>query len=474
MTGSDESIMTIDMEPKANRKRLPPVDFTASGIKLIVPEPGTKAVVEFRCARQPGLCLRVTPAGAKSWTVRYTLKNGSRQRVTLGSWPALPISLARTEAAKVIGAAAKGEDPASEKKTARVTEKRVRLETVSAVGDVYLERASEGRHRMNGRPMKASTLALEGDYLKVVKDRMGKERLADLTRLSIQATIDDIAAEMSPGAARHARNVLSRIFSFALWQDVVTNDPVRFVSAPTWVERERVLTDAELRAIWQALDQVDAMADVSISPAMRIATRLAAVTLQRRGDVTGMRLSEVDFGSQIWTIPADRYKGGRTHVVPLSDVAVRLVEEARDLRADKARESDALFASPRNAEEPVKAMALTHAWGRLMPKVRVAAPTAASPDRTKAIIDARPHDLRRTGATNLTGERLGFSRFIVSKVLGHTGDHGDASKVTRVYDRNAYLPEKRRALAAWADLLQEIVADEPRTANVVRLRASTG
>jgi hypothetical protein len=80
-----------------------------------------------------------------------------------------------------------------------------------------------------------------------------------------------------------------------------------------------------------------------------------------------------------------------------------------------------------------------------------------------------PHDLRRTGATALTSERIGIQRFIVSRVLNHASDTGDAAAVTAVYDRHAYLPEKRKALDAWAALLTEIAAGNERVANVVNL-----
>lgn len=71
---------------------------------------------------------------------------------------------------------------------------------------------------------------------------------------------------------------------------------------------------------------------------------------------------------------------------------------------------------------------------------------------------ATPHDLRRTGATNLTSERAGVPPFLVSQVLGHAGDTGGAAAVTgRHYDLNDYLVEKRRALDAWEELLTAIV-----------------
>ena len=69
------------------------------------------------------------------------------------------------------------------------------------------------------------------------------------------------------------------------------------------------------------------------------------------------------------------------------------------------------------------------------------------------IEDATAHDFRRTGATNITGERIAIARFIVSRVLNHISDTDDRAVVTGTYDRNAYLAEKRWALSAWAALL---------------------
>jgi integrase len=68
------------------------------------------------------------------------------------------------------------------------------------------------------------------------------------------------------------------------------------------------------------------------------------------------------------------------------------------------------------------------------------------------------HDLRRTGATMMTGEKLGIPRFIVSKILNHTGDTGGAAVTTGVYDRNEYLKEKRDALDLWSNIV--IFADK--------------
>ena len=71
----------------------------------------------------------------------------------------------------------------------------------------------------------------------------------------------------------------------------------------------------------------------------------------------------------------------------------------------------------------------------------------------------------------LTSERLGFPRFVVSKVLNHASSTGNSAAVTSVYDRNEYLSEKRRALDTWAKRILEIICKLSGAENVVQLRS---
>jgi hypothetical protein len=94
--------------------------------------------------------------------------------------------------------------------------------------------------------------------------------------------------------------------------------------------------------------------------------------------------------------------------------------------------------------------------GRCLDDEACAEPGMKRLTKSVGIEDATAHDSRRTGTTNITSERIAIPRFVVSRVLNHINT-GDSAVVTGVYDRNAYLAEKRRALMAWAALLQEIV-----------------
>jgi integrase len=219
-----------------------------------------------------------------------------------------------------------------------------------------------------------------------------------------------------------------------------------------------VLADEEICALWRVLNDAKALAERKITKAKALGVALCAITLQRRGEVAGIDLSELDLAAKTWTIPASRTKNGRTHVVPLSDEALRLIDQAKAIRIvdDPKAKTGPLFPTSRGDLKAIDAANLTRVF------IEVA--------KEAGLGNARLHDLRRTGATAMTSERIGISRFIVSRVLNHASDTGDAAAVTAVYDRNAYMPEKRRALDAWAALLIEIATGVERPSNIVPMR----
>jgi integrase len=159
-------------------------------------------------------------------------------------------------------------------------------------------------------------------------------------------------------------------------------------------------------------------------------------------------LAEFDLNDEkVWTIPPERSKNNRAHRVPLSPLALSIVQTAMDLTGD----SPWLFPS-RTGAEHITPHAVSHA----MRNARLG-------DQPSIALDnITPHDLRRTAASFITS--LGVNRVTVAKIL----NHADGS-VTAVYDRHSYDPEKRHALDAWAARLQEIINNKPSSTNVVPL-----
>jgi integrase len=235
--------------------------------------------------------------------------------------------------------------------------------------------------------------------------------------------------------------------------------------------RARVLSDAELECWWSVLqcfpnqlrlpakEGEEQGALVTVGRPMRIALQLATLLLQRRGEIAGMAVSEVNLEEAVWLIPGERAKNGKPHLVPLPPRAVELIREALTLaKAGKAEAPAYVFPSRHKPNRPFRPDSLSHAMAEL---------TAAI-----GIENASPHDLRRTGSSALTSERIGVSPFIRSKVLGHTSDAGGGSAVSAAhYDANTYAGAKRRALTSWEDLLLSVVGERPAETKIAKLRA---
>ena len=135
----------------------------------------------------------------------------------------------------------------------------------------------------------------------------------------------------------------------------------------------------------------------------------------------------------------------------LGEHPLSLLDEARHTIGGEAF----VFQSPRT-DTHLERRAFTRAMKRITDAIGIA--------------NATPHDLRRTGATMMTGEALGIPRFVVSQILAHAGDTGGAAAITgKHYDLNDYLGEKRRGLDAWARALTVMMGSVPPNSNVVAL-----
>ncbi len=394
--------------------------------------------------------IRVAPGGTKTWGLRYRTPAGVHRRLKLGRFPDVA-----PDSARLLAKAARLEvsnlgDPVARKNAERLEIARSsQVETIEEIGRAYFKDAEVGKHTRSGRPKRASTIDSEFSYfIRYIVPQVGSVRIKDLTRRVAQGFVDDIAAgrngikKASKSGSRQCRAILGSVCTYAIHRDFIDTNPMQLVAAHVFAPRERVLTDAEVATLWAAMEGAQENKELHVSRSICIAIELALTTLQRRAEIAGLQRSEVDYASKMWTIPGNRTKNGRTHRVPLSPSAITLLREAESM----AKGSDFLFPSPRGqgAGVPIGAPALSHAFRRICKAAKI-----------KGI---RLHDLRRTGASNMTSERLGIPRLVVSKVLNHTSDSGGAAEVTAVYDLNDYLPEKRKALEGWSAVLANIIA----------------
>lgn len=253
---------------------------------------------------------------------------------------------------------------------------------------------------------------------------------------------------LSRWGSRKAKAVSRRdMFRFAVGQAILDVSPCDQVERPSSEnERNRVLSEEEIRILWLALDSAP------MEPNARRILRVMLATGQRKGEVVGLHAQEIDFDKGLWVLPGSRAKNGREHLIPLSDAALRVLAEA------PANENGYLFPSKLTGK-PYRGQSIDHATRYLFDPRPVSKPKR-SPQRQRqapplAGLMERftPHDLRRTVATRM--RELGISRGDVKMVLNHV-----ETDVTARYDRYDGLAEKRRAIDLWAKRLEQIVTDE--------------
>lgn len=361
--------------------------------------------------------------------------DGKPRRMTLGTYPLVTLADAHVQHAGAKKKLERGADPGAEAVIQRKEERQA--ETVSDLIDEYLEKYSEPRKRSSDEDRRC----LEKDILPL----WGAKKARSITRRDAITMLDRIMDRGSPIMANRTLAVARRMFAFGVDRDILQVNPLIGIRPPAReVRRDRVLTEEEIRTFWQGLDKAD------MPQLMRLALQFLLATLQRRSEVVEATWSEFDLTNKVWVIGSERTKNGVAHSVPLSPLACELLEQ---IRAQSEEEADWLFPSPKLKNKPFSRGSINHC---LAPNLKVI-----------GLKNLRPHDLRRTGASQITG--MGIPRLVVSKILNHTD-----REITGVYDRHSYDAEKRHALDAWGARLEEIVSGQPGRSNVLTLTPGSG
>lgn len=419
--------------------------------------PGQKRY-EVSIADARGLSIRVVPNGERIFEFRYVAANGKRRRMQLGLYPALRLAEARSKAIQLRSAVIDGDDPSEERAESKSSLRNA--QTLIELAEEYCAAAAKGLHGGRKRPKRQRTLLHEkGLFDRYVAKKLGKELFVEIRRPDVKVFMHDLASEsdLSAGSVARVGETLSSIFGFAVHDDRLDVNPVAGLTHPlALVSRERRFDDEALKTLWKTFvlhstpreDGMQNPADPTsrLEPVTCLAARFIMVTLCRRSEACVAKWIEIDRVSKTWIIPRERAKSGRTEVKPLSAEAITILDAARAdaLRVHHGKASEYVFPSLRDSRRSLAEARVTRAIARLCKRL--------------GLPHGSPHDFRRSGATTLTDERYGFTRFVVSKVLGHAGRDGAA--VTAIYDRNEYLPQKRAALEAWAGHLLSL-AEKP-------------
>lgn len=403
-------------------------------IDAIKPPPAGSPAIDYPDEITPGLVLRVTAAGVKSWSFRFRNRDRKTTRKALGTYPAVKLADARTEAGKLKQQVRDGVDITAPPPAVR------EAVTFSMVLDRW-----ERRQTKLGKRSVAETRRILDLH---VVPKLGARGVDAIRKRDVIEILEYLRDEMGYAAqVNRVQRAISGVLAYAVDADVIEVNPLAGLK-PQVIEkeRERVLDLDELAKVWTAAE--------ALSATGRALVRLLILTGQRREEVTGMAWAELDYdhankewtNGGVWMIPAERAKGKREHAVPLSP-------EAREIIAAQpvGAAGDFIFSASfgRTSFAGWRRAAMTIAEKAALPEPWVI------------------HDLRRSFATGL-GEVLNIEESAISRALGHSPKA--RMGVTARYERSERLDQVRAAMDAWAAVVLRHVEGK-KADNVVSLAA---
>jgi integrase len=397
-----------------------PFKITQTTVEAAVCPEGKKDFLLFDSVTR-GFGLRVSKGGVKTFLAQFRAATGVR-RVVIGTFGVLAAEEARRKAKVILGAAADGRDIAAERKAAEaaaVEEAEANAFTFGAMIEQWAEaRKTDNRPSYLAEAVKCCTRNLPGWQKRPARSISTSEAAKELH--AIKASKGTTTANRTLAYARAA-------YSWACDNHKVKANPLKGIKRPgKEAPRERVLTEAELKVVWQGAGALSSVSGGFI--------RALMLTLQRREEVGSMQWGELADDLSAWTLPGIRAKNGRTTIVHLSEPVQAVI------RALPRIEGNPYVFVGRKDGEPIRGFNSAKAN---LDKVMAAA-GAAIPAWSF-------HDFRRSGVTTLA--KAGFAPHVCDRILNHIT--GSIQGVAAVYQRHEFLLERAEALNAWAALIAD-------------------
>jgi len=391
-----------------------------------------------------GLSIEVLPSGKRRWGLRYRLAD-KQETIRLGDYPAYGLAEARTWRDDCMGLAKRGLSPMALKRgdpipddtkpevrelaqvflkswcwqaVAKVKAKQSEVAAADTVEAFAWRWYAEVVEPGNSQPRNIKRV-LEKDVIPAI----GKKQLPDVTPDDVLAIADAIKARGADQMALATRNVMKRLFAYAIARQKVTFNPAAAIEAKfiaTAKSRDVALTPEEVGTLLRAIYQS------SLKRAHKLALHLLILCMVRKGELIGARWDEIDFERAEWAIPGERMKKDKPHLIPLSKQALAMFQELKGL----ASGSEWVFPSRGSLKQPIAHSTLNQAVRSLEIDVR----------------DFVLHDFRRTASTHL--HETGFNSDWIEKALAH-----ETKGIRGVYNRAQYLEQRREMLQWWADFV---------------------
>jgi integrase len=347
--------------------------------------PPAKGQTTITDATLRNFALRISQGGSKTFIVLL----GRGKRYTIGHYPTISLSEARTAAKRIL----------AEKELGKLAPARVSFDQAR---DEYLKDC--------GSRLRPRTLKNYKDYLAFLP----RERLADITSRDIIIALRPLTRSQR----EHAHRIAKTFYTWCVRHSLLDRSPMETMApVPLGKPRARVLTEDELRAVWKVAR--------ACTTSFHALAALLVLTGQRRGEIAALEWEWIK--DDRIEFPASAAKNHRAWTIPITNTAIAVLSNIPRFESSK-------FVFPATRQRSAHTTVI-NGWSK----------AKASFDRHCGITDWTLHDLRRTFATNL--QRLGVRLEVTEALLNHVS--GSRAGIVGVYQRYQWLPEMREAILTY-------------------------
>lgn len=367
-----------------------------------------------------GLFVLVKPNGSKLWRQKYQI-NGKERLVAHGSYPRISLREARQLRDEIRDQLEAGTDPSVKKRLDQIEAETQARTTFLLVAEEYLQMAYD-------RELADATMHKKNWHIYTLAEPLHQRPVSEITSAEILHLLKKVEHSGRRETAKKLRGTLSGVFRLAVVTMRAENDPTYAIKGallPVKVTNRAAIVDET--AFGQFLRDLDAYTGAGV---IKDAIKFQILTMARPGEVRGAVKREIDLEKRTWTIPAERTKMRREHVVPLSEQAFTIVE-AKWPNIDGV---ELLFPSLNSNRKWLSENAFNSAIRRM--------------GYSKEEVTA--HGFRATASTILNNR--GFDPDVIEAALAHQ----DRNSIRRTYNRATYWEQRIMLMQEWADLADEL------------------
>ncbi|WP_394868357.1 integrase domain-containing protein [Klebsiella pneumoniae] len=364
-----------------------------------------------------GLFLLVKTTGKKLWRFRYQRPNsGSRTNLSLGSYPALTLATARQIRDQHLTTLAQGMDPQQQQELAS-EQRQIELDSIfSTVAANWFQIKSR---------------SVTEDYAKDIWRSLDKDVFPTIGSIPVQeikarTIVEALEPIKARGALETVRRLVQRvneIMIYAVNTGLIDANPASGVGMAFEKPKKQnmpTLRPEELPRLMRSL----VMSNLSV--ATRCLFEWQLLTLVRPSEASGARWSEIEFEAKLWTIPAERMKAKREHIVPLSSQAIDILYIMKPISAHR----EFIFPSRNNPKHPMNSQTANAALKRIGYGGKLVA-----------------HGLRSIASTAMN--EAGHNADVIEAALAHA----DKNEVRRAYNRSLYLEQREKLMQWWGNFI---------------------